>query len=189
MLFVTVSYTYMYRISELTQLDRKLFHTNDLALLWKITNRQNLYMTITRYIDRGILFPIHKGLYATVPPSALDPLELGKAVIHRYTYLSTETVLFQAGVISQPVYEYTFVAGRSARITVEPWTFRYRQLKDEYLYNPAGIVDQNGNFVATVERAAADLLYFNPRYHLDIPENIDFEKVESLQKEIGYPHA
>ena len=179
----------MYRISELQRLDRKIYHTNDLAILWKITNRHNLYMTITRYMDKGILFPIHKGLYATVPISALNPLDLGKAIIHRYTYLSTETVLSQAGVISQPVYEYTFVAGRSAHVTIGSWSFRYRQLKDEYLYNPAEVTDQNGTFIASVERAAADLLYYNPRYHFDIPEGIDLEKVKSLQKEIGYPHA
>ena len=31
------------------------------------------------------------------------------------------------------------------------------------------------------------MLYFNPRYHFDIREAIDFEKVHVIQKEIGYP--
>lgn len=179
----------MYRISELNRLGRKVFHTNDLAILWKITNRHNLYMTITRYLEKGLLFPVYKGLYATVPLSDVEPLELGKAIIHQYTYLSTESVLSQAGILSQAIYAYTFIAGRSARVTVGPWSFRYRQLKDEYLYHPAGVTEQNGNFIATVERAVVDLLYYNARYHFDIPESIDFDKVKSLQKEIGYPHA
>src|SRR3972149_7045976 len=97
----------MYRMSELLQLDRKVFHTNDLAILWGITNKHNLYMTITRYIDKGVLFSVYKGLYSTVPISSLDPLELGTAIIHRY--------------------------------------------------------------------------------HFDVPESIDFEKVRSIQKGIGYP--
>ena len=177
----------MYRMSELLQLNRKLFHTNDLAVLWGIADKHNLYMTITRYIDKGVFFPIYKGLYSTVPLSTLHPLELGKAIIHRYTYLSTETVLSQAGIISQRVYDYTFVANLSKRVTVGQWSFRFRQLKDEFLHNPIGITNQNGVFIASTERAAADMLYYNPKYHFDVPESIDFEKVRSIQKEIGFP--
>jgi hypothetical protein len=174
-------------MSELVQLDRKVFHTKDLAVLWGIANQHNLYMTISRYIGRGVLFHVYKGLYSTVPVSSLDPLELGVAIIHRYTYLTTETVLAQAGVISQRIFDYTFVADRSRRVTVGEWSFRYRKLKDEYLYHPAGIANQKGIFTASVERAAADMLYFSPKYHFDLPESIDFEKVRSIQKEIGYP--
>jgi len=176
----------MYRINDLLKLDRKLYHTNDLAILWAITNRHNLYMTITRYIDRGVLFPIYKGLYSTIPISQLNPMELGRAIIHRYTYLSTESVLSQVGIISQAVYDYTFVADQSKRISVGQWSFRFRKLKDDYLYHPAGITYHHGVFIASTERAVADMLYFNSKYHFDIPDGIDFKKVRSLQKEIGY---
>ena len=177
----------MYRMSELIRQDRKLYHTNDLAILWRLANKNTLYTTITRYIDKGVLFPIYKGLYSTVPLTSLNPLELGKAIIHRYTYLSTESVLSQAGIISQAVFDYTFVADQSKHISVGQWSFRYRKLKDGYLHNPTGINRQAGMFIASTERAAADLLYFSPKYHFDIPESIDFTKVNSMQKEIGYP--
>jgi len=72
-------------------------------------------------------------------------------------------------------------------VTVDSISFRFRKLKDEYLYNPVGIINQSGNFVATTERAVADMLYFNPRYHFDFPENIDFEKVKRIQEDVGYP--
>lgn len=166
-----------------------MFHTNDLALLWGMSNRDSLYTTISRYIDRGILFPVYKGLYATVPIDNLDPIELGRAVIHRFTYLSTESVLQQAGIISQVVYAYTFVAEKSRRIEIGKWSFRYRQLKAEFLYHPEGLSYQGSGFIASVERAAADLLYFNPRYHFDVPSLLDFGKVRKLQKAIGYIHA
>jgi len=179
----------MYRISELLQQEQKLFHTNDLAVLWGIANRHTLYVTISRYIDKGILFPVYKGLYATVPITSLDPLAVGKAVIHRYTYLSTESVLYRAGVISQSVFDHTFVADTSKRVMVGSWSFRYRQLKDEYLYNPVGISDQNGVLTATPERAVADMFYFNPRYHLDMMHGVDLEKVRKIQEEVGYPHV
>jgi predicted transcriptional regulator of viral defense system len=179
----------MYRISGLIQQEQKLFHTNDLAVLWGIANKHTLYVTISRYMDKGILFPVYKGLYATIPIASLDPLAVGKAIAHRYTYLSTESVLSRAGVISQPVYDHTFVTDQSRRVMVGPWSFRYRQLKDESLYHPVGIVDHNGVFIATTERAVADMLYFNPKYHLDIMGNVDLEKVQSIQEELGYPHV
>ena len=176
----------MYRIKELNQSDRRIFHTNDLAILWGIENRHHLYVTISRYIDRGILYPVYKGLYATLPIKDLDPIELGTAIAHKYTYLSTETVLVQAGIIIQAVYDLTFITDQSKRVQVPPWSFRFRQLKDAYLYNPVGINRQNKGHVASPERAVADLLYYNPRYHFDIPQLVDFDLVRSIQKEIGY---
>lgn len=177
----------MYRMSELIRLDRKIYHTGDLAVLWNISPKNTLYTTIKRYVQKGVLTPIYKGLYSTVPLHQLNPLELGKAIIHRYTYLSTESVLAQAGVIAQATYRYTFVSDLSKKVTVGSMSFLFRQLKDEYLYNPTGIINQNGFFSATTERAVADMLYFNPQYHFDVPESVDFKKVRLIQKEVGYP--
>jgi predicted transcriptional regulator of viral defense system len=177
----------MYRLNELIKLDRKIYHTNDLALLWDITNKNTLYTAIKRYVQKGVLLPVYKGLYSTVPLSQLDPLQLGKAIIHRYTYLSTESVLSQAGVIAQIVYPYTFVSDRPKKMTIGTISFLFRQLKQVYLFNPTGIINQQGVFIATPERAMADMLYFNPRYHFDVPESLDLQKVKSIQKEIGYP--
>jgi predicted transcriptional regulator of viral defense system len=177
----------MYRISELIKLDHKIYHSNDLAILWGITNKNTLYTTIKRYVQKGVLIPIYKGLYSTVPLPQLDPLELGKAIIHRYTYLSTESVLSQAGVIAQLTYVYTFVSDMSKKVMVGSMSFLFRQLKDEYLNSPSGVLNQNGVFVATVERAVADMLYFNPKYHFDVPNSVDWDKVKFIQKEVGFP--
>ena len=133
-----------------------------------------------------MLIPIYKGLYTTVPLSQLDPLELGKAIIHKYAYLSTESVLAQAGVIAQTIYSYTFVSDTPKKVSIGTMSFLFRQLKQDYLYNPVGIINDHGVFVATPERAAADMLYFNPKYYFDVPESIDLEKVRIIQKEIGY---
>jgi hypothetical protein len=177
----------MYKLNELIKSGRNIFHTNDLAILWNIANKNTLYTTIKRYVQKGVLIPIFKGLYSTVPISDLNPLELGRAIIHRYTYLTTESVLAQAGIITQVTYAYTFASSLSKKATVGSFSFLFRRLKDEYLYNPAGILNKDGNFVATTERAVADMIYFNPKYHFDFSGSIDFEKVRRLQKEIGYP--
>jgi hypothetical protein len=114
-------------------------------------------------------------------------MELGRAIIHRFAYLTTESVLAQAGIISQRIYDYTFATDQSKHVPVGRWAFRFRKLKDEYLHNPTGINEQNDGFIATVERAVADMLYFDPRYHFDVREAINFVKVREIQKEIGYP--
>lgn len=80
-------------------------------------------MAISRYIDKGVPFPIYQGLYSTVPLALLNPLEPGQAIIHRYTYLTTETVLKQAGVISQAVYEFTFVTDQPNAFLPAPGLF------------------------------------------------------------------
>lgn len=176
----------MYKINKLVKLNRKIYHTNDLAILWKIANKNTLYTTIKRYVKKGILIPIYKGLYLTIPLSEIDHLALGKAIIHDYTYLSTESVLFQNGLINQISYSYTFVAGKSKKITVKNINFLYRRLKDEFLLNPAGIENRNGLLVASTERAVADMLYFSPNYNFDFTKAINWSKVKQIQKEVGY---
>lgn len=176
----------MYRINELLKLDRKLYHSNDLAILWGTSNKNTLYTTIKRYVKKGILLPIFKGLYATIPLEQLDPLELGQAIIHNKTYLTMESVLAQQGIITQRLYMYTFVSHISKKVTLGRTTFLYRKLKETYLNNPTGIDLRNGISIATVERAIADMLYFNPQYHFDLTDAIDWAKVKKIQKEIGY---
>ena len=176
----------MYRISELIKLDRKLYHTQDLAILWKISNKNTLYTTVKRYVKKGILVQVYKGLYSTIPLPQLNPLELGKAIIHDYAYLTNESVLTQFGIINQISDGFTFAAKKSRRINVGGFSFFYRKLKDYYLLNPAGIADQNGILTASLERAVSDMLYFSPKYHFDLPENIDWKKVEQIQNEVGY---
>ncbi|OGV96388.1 hypothetical protein A2W24_04635 [Microgenomates group bacterium RBG_16_45_19] len=176
----------MYRINELIKLDQRLYHTNDLALVWQISNRNTLYTTIKRYVQKGILIPIYKGLYATVDLKTLDPIELGVKVIHDYTYLSTETVLAEAGVIFQKVFPYTFVAAKSKKVTVGAYQYVYRQLEDKFLHNRLGVLNQSGYFRATPERAVADLLYFNPKYYLDNRDSLNGDLVDKIQRELGY---
>ncbi len=176
----------MYRINKLLEQDRKLYHTNDLAILWEIKNRQTLYMTISRYTEKGILYRVYKGLYSVVPIDQLNPIELGRAIIHRYAYLSTESVLAEAGIISQAVYSFTFIADLSKQIKVGNWSFRFRQMKDKYLFHPSGIILGENGLIASPERAVADMLYYNPKYHFDFPEIIDFNKVKDIQDEVGY---
>lgn len=176
----------MYRINDLIKMDRKLFHSQDLAILWGISNKNTLYTAVKRYRQQGVLVPVYKGLYATLPLAQLNPLELGLAVVHQYAYLSTESVLAQKGLINQTPTGNTFISGISKKISIGTEIFIYRKLKAEYLNNRAGLIDQNGIPTASVERAVADLLYFNPKYHFDLKIAINWDQVKLIQQTVGY---
>lgn len=175
------------KLNILLKQQQKLFHTNDLGLLWEIQNRNTLYTTIARFTRKGVLSPVHKGLYSVVPLHQLDPVYLGVHILHRYAYLSTETVLANAGVISQMVYPTTFVSDVSRSFSFGNNQFLCRKLKPEFLHNPAGIEARaDGVFIATIERAIADMRYFQPTYHFDSRTYNDWKKVKKIQQEVGY---
>lgn len=176
----------MYKIDILLKQNRALFHTNDLALLWNIPNRNTLYTTVKRYVKKGVLHRIHKGFYATRPLGNIDPVQLGVSYLHTYAYLSTESVLNKEGIIFQKIGYLTLLSTVSKKFTVGNHSFLVRKLKDDFLYKSAGIDEKNGVKIAHTERAAADLLYFNPRYHFDHPNKINWKRVREIQKEVGY---
>jgi len=184
----------MYRINKhnqgkpniLLKQDRKLFHTADLALLWGITKKNTLYTTIKRYVDKNILIPIHKGFYSTIELNKINPVILGVSFLHQYAYLSTESILVESSIIIQNIPYLTLIAGVSKRFQIGDQSYYVRQLKEQFLYQTTGIIQENGYRKATPERAVADLLYFNPYYHFDGVNLINWEKVHYLQKEVGY---
>lgn len=176
----------MYRIDTLLKQEKKLFHTRDLALLWGIEKDNTLYTTIKRYVQKRILVPIQKGFYSTVPLDRINPLELGMSILHTYSYISCEYILSLTGIIFQTQNYITLVSSVSRKFDVSGHKYLVRRLKDKYLFNSCGINAENGIAKASLERAVADLLYFNPRYHFDNRKSIDWDKVKKIRKEVGY---
>lgn len=173
------------RIAILLQQGQKIFHLKDLANLWLINNPNTLRTTLKRYCRQGLLYRIFRGMYSVITPDKLDPAILGSKAIHRYCYLSTETILYQTGIIGQKINYYTFISEKSIKFSVGNNNFISRRLNTRYLYNNIGVYLENGIKKATPERAVADLLYFNPKYHFD--QKINWQKIRHLQKAIGYP--
>jgi predicted transcriptional regulator of viral defense system len=173
----------MYRIDTLLKQNRKLFHTSDLALLWQIKIPNTLYTAIKRYVQRGILKRIHKGFYSTVEIEKLDPAELGIGYLHNFAYLSAESILQENGVIFQKSDYITLISNVSKKFTVDSSSFLVRKMKDEFLYQSIGLTERDGLKVATLERAVADMLYFNPHFHFDNRKIINWKRVKKIQKE------
>jgi len=178
----------MYKINALIKSGQQLFHTGDLGVLWRVQNKNTLYTTIKRYVQKGILLPVHKGLYASVPLSQVHPVRVGMAILHQYAYLSCESVLAKEGIITQAVYTVTLVSAVTRKFSVGKTSYTVRKLAPPYLYRTAGIQTRDGVFVATVARAVADMRYFSPNYHFDAPESIPEEMVKRIQKEVGYSY-
>lgn len=176
----------MNKYEALLKQDKKTFHAADLSLLWGIDNQDTLNMTLKRFVDRGILIRIHKGFYSTVPLSKLNPLDLGFAYLNTYSYVSLETILVREGLIFQDIKYITFVSTKSDTFELNNVKYKSRQLKDMFLNNTVGITKVNDHYEATVERAIADILYYNPKYYFDNSGAIDFDSVNKLQKKIGY---
>lgn len=176
------------RIAILASKQERVFHLKDLANLWSIADANTLRVTLKRYTDAQILYRIYRGFYALVPIGEIEPELLGSKAIHDFCYLTTETVLFQAGYIQQKIDFFTFVSDTSLRFRIESFEFLSRQLKPSHLYqadSSSGVLVRSGVRIATPERAITDLLYFNPFYHFDRP--VDWAAIASLQKKLGYP--
>ena len=177
-----LSCTIMYRIDTLLKQENRLFHTNDLALLWQIKIRNTLYTTIKRYVQKGILTRIHKGFYSAIPIEKLNPVELGIGYIHSFAYLSTESILQEFGVIFQVSDYITLVSSVSKKFTIGSHSYLVRKMKDEFLYQTMGLTERDGVKVASLERAVADVLYFNPQIQFDNREIINWKGVKEIQK-------
>lgn len=176
------------RFAELARLGELVFHTDDLANLWGITNKNTLYTAIKRYTQQGLLFRIHKGFYAIKPSAMIDPLLLGVKALHDYAYVSAETILREHGVIQQELPYITLISNQTKRFTINGRAYYARKLPDQFLYQSTGISSTaDGVRNATPERAVADLLYFNKHAYFDTPKRVDWKRVRELQKDIGYP--
>ncbi len=178
---------YQQRFAQLARMGISVFHAGDLANLWKIRNRNTLYTTLKRYVKSGLLHRIYKGLYSLKPVEQIDPLLLGVKALHKYAYISAETVLTQAGIIQQVIGRITLISSQSKKFSIGENHYHSRKLTDRFLYNPTGITEEQGVKKAAVERAVADLLYFNPRAHFDAEKFINWNKIKHIQKQIGYP--
>ena len=174
------------RFVMLAALGEVVFHVGDLANLWDISDKNTLHTTLKRYTKQGLIYRVFRGLYAIRPVEKINPLLLGTKVAHEFSYVSTETVLADKGIIMQDIGQITIISSKSKKFSIADHNFRSRQLADMYLFNPVGIEMKNGVRTATVTRAMADMLYFNPCAHFDAHTLIDWKKVKKMQKEIGY---
>lgn len=174
------------KMAKIAKFGQVLYHTEDLANLWHIKNSNTLYTVIKRYIRKGLLFRVYKGFYSIKPIEELDAFLLGTKALHEYCYISAETVLSMEGIIQQNINYISFISSKSKRFSIGKNNYYSRRLKDEFLFQQEGIIEKNGVKFATVNRAIADLLYFNPNAYFDSRKFINWKGVRNIQRKVGY---
>ncbi len=170
--------------SELLKQGRKIFKTDDLALLWQIKKRNTLLKTIYRYLEREVLFSVRKGVYSVMPPEELDPFVLGTAYMKGFCYVSLQTVLAKEGLINQVVRRVTLIGERSLEFEAGGREYSCRKMKKEYLYNQMGIEFKHEYAQASKARAIADILYYNSDFYFDKKWGEVENRVEEIRKQV-----
>jgi len=177
---------YINRFAILANIGEIVFHIDDLARLWGISDKNTLHTTLKRYAQKKWLYRIYRGFYALRRIEKVDPLLLAYKAVHDYCYISTETVLVEHGIIQQSLNSITLVSAKSYQLNIFDTVAHVRQLADQYLYNDVGVIIRDGYRIATLERAVADMLHYNPQYYFDAGELLNWKKINLLQKQIGY---
>lgn len=176
------------RLSSLSALGESVFHADDVANLWGIANKNTLYTTLSRYVAGGLIHRVYKGLYAVKKIKEINPLLLGVKSLHSSAYVSCESVLYKEGVLNQPPQEIVVVSRFSKHFSIAGINYRSRKMRDEFLFNDAGIEMKDGVRIASLPRAIADTLYFNPKKYFDAVNSnlINWNKVKEIVIAVGY---
>lgn len=168
------------RILLLASSGKTVFTTAELAIFWKIEDKNVLRVIISRAIKKGYLKLIRRGVYK-LKNKKVNPFELaGK--LKKHSYISFETVLAQTGVIFQWHNEIISASNRSLRTENKYGKFLYRKISENALLNNKGIINKGNYFIASAERALCDKLYKDGLIYLDSLSEIDKEKAIEISK-------
>ncbi len=164
-------------IAKLYQSQKTVLTAKDIALIWQETNQPNLKAKIAYYVKQGALIRLTRGVF--VKDRNYNPRELATS-LYAPSYISFETVLRDAGIIFQH-YDTIFAAGPWPKtLKVDRYTFTFRRLKDELLFNPAGTAFKDNYNIASPERAFLDTIYLFSQYHFDNLSSLNWEKCFEL---------
>jgi len=145
------------KIMNLAASEKSIFTTGELALFWKITNKNVLRVMVNRSIKNGYLIKIQRGIYG-LHKKQVDVFELANKLKKR-SYVSFETVLAKEGIIFQWQDTIFSASNRTANVKNKFGKFQYRKVPDKALYSNKGIINNKKYFIATKERALCDKIY------------------------------
>jgi predicted transcriptional regulator of viral defense system len=143
---------------------QSVFRTADLALLWKIQEKDYLKNKIYRLVKSGSLIRLRAGLFAW--SQEYDPLLVANKLLCP-SYVSLQTILAQAGAIFQYDSRIYSVAQHSAQKEVDSKKYIYRKIRDLVFFQKKGVIIKNNVSLATKERAFMDWLYLTPSASVD----------------------
>lgn len=160
-----------------------VFTVDDLAVLWRISDRSRLWEIIKYYVRTNRLHLIQRGVYALSENHS--PLEAAVKLFPP-AYISFTTALALHGAYFQFSSEIHVMAQASKRLSLSTGqVFVYHQLKNDILLNQQGVDKVDGYWVASLERAICDTSYLVPDFVFEYLHNVDFQQLEHLSTLYG----
>ena len=169
------------KIETLLLSPQTVFTVDDLAVLWKISERSKLWESIKYYLRTGRLRPIQRGVYSIVDD--YSPFEAAVKIFPP-AYISFITALAFHGTYFQYTDAIHVMARTSRRINLtDEHPIVYHQLKKEMLLNQDGLYKHEGYWIASLERAICDTSYLEPGFvfeHIDKANPGELERLSQL---------
>jgi hypothetical protein len=175
-------------ITSLLQTHQTVFTVSQLQDIFTNIKATSLTQKLRRYKQSGTLLNPRKGIW-TLP--VFDVYELAFSLYPK-SYISLETVLYDAGVIFQRYGGSTRVIWSNTReYTYQNHTYITHKIKDSLLDNNTGLKQHGFYRMATPERALCDYIYLRPNAQLDNPQYFsNTQSVARLKVLLPlYPHT
>jgi len=163
-------------IEKLISGGKKVFTTDDLAIIWGVSDRKKLIGRIKYYLRQRRLIHIYKGLYAY---GEYTPLDIAQKLVPM-SYLSLYTTSQIHGLTFQYYSTIFCISLKSKKYNVDGQKYEYRKVKDAIFYNDLGLMQEDGHTIANKERTICDLLYVFPGFAFDNLKSVDTEILHKI---------
>lgn len=121
--------------------------------------RESFKVLLSNWVKKRLIYHLGRGFYA-FNLASVDYLRLANE-FDRDSYISFEYALYYHNLINQvPSIVTSATKKRSRKITMSNWTFEYTHIKNGLF---SGYELENKIYIATPEKALADLLYLISR--------------------------
>lgn len=167
------------KLEKLALSGKKVFTTQDLAVIWQIPERRKLIGIIKYYLREKRLISLYKGVYAY--GEDYTPFDIAQKLVP-LSYISLYTTSQMHGLTFQYYKTIYSVSLKSKKYKINGQEYIYHRVKESIFYSTLGLI-QNGRYtIADKERTIADCLYVFPRFAFDNLADIDSEKLLTLSK-------
>lgn len=158
---------------------QSVFTTQDMGLLWQISDKRKLFEVIKYYLRSKRLKSIYKGLYTLPEIRTPTPNEIAQKLVP-LSYISLATALAHHGINFQYDSAVHSVSLTCRRYEINGQAYAYHKIKDFVFFDQAGLEKGTTYTVASPERAVCDTLYFFPAWSFDNLDKINKEKLLEL---------
>ncbi len=158
---------------------KKVFTTEDLAVIWQIPERRRLIELIKYYVRQKRLISIYKGVYAY--GEDFTPLDIAQKLVP-LSYASLYTTSQMHGLTFQYYETIYAISLKSRKYKIGEREYIYYRVKEPIFYSQLGLVNNGRYIIADKERTITDCLHVFPHFAFDNLHGVDKEKLLGLAK-------